>query len=73
MDTEEVEEVQAKGIRNLKKKIENFLNIEEEMPTQLQEASRSVNRYKIEHLHGTFLYLSFLILKMGVTVLSKAM
>jgi hypothetical protein len=44
---EEGEEVQAKGIHNIFKKIitENFPNLEKAMPIQVQEASRMPNRF----------------------------
>jgi hypothetical protein len=46
MGIEEGEEVQAKGIHNIFSKItENFPNLEEVMPIQVQEASRTPNRY----------------------------
>jgi hypothetical protein len=37
----------AKGIGNIFKKViaENFLNLEKEMPTQVQEAFRTPNRH----------------------------
>jgi chromosome segregation ATPase len=43
---EEREEVQAKGMRNIFNKIitENFPNLEKDIPTQMQEASRTANR-----------------------------
>jgi hypothetical protein len=46
MDIEEGEEVQAKGIRNIFNKIitENFPNLENVLPIQVQEASRTPNR-----------------------------
>jgi hypothetical protein len=46
MDTEEGEEVQAKGICNILNKIitENFPTLEKTMPIQVQEASRIPNR-----------------------------
>jgi hypothetical protein len=46
MGTEEGEEVQAKGIHNIFNKIitENFPNLENTMPIQVQEASRTPNR-----------------------------
>jgi hypothetical protein len=45
MGIEEEEEVQAKGIRNIFNKIktENFPNLENVMPIQVQEASRTPN------------------------------
>jgi hypothetical protein len=44
---EEGEEVQAKGICNIFNKIiiENFPNLEKTMPIQLEEASRTPNRF----------------------------
>jgi chromosome segregation ATPase len=44
---EEGEEVQAKGIHNIFNKIitENFPNLEKAMPIQVQEASRTPNRF----------------------------
>jgi hypothetical protein len=46
MGIEEGEEVQAKGISNIFKKIaENFPNLKKEMPIQVQEASRTLNRH----------------------------
>jgi hypothetical protein len=47
MGTEEGEEVQAKGIRNIVNKIitENFPNLEKPMSIQVQEASRTPNRH----------------------------
>jgi hypothetical protein len=47
MDTEEGEEVQAKGIHNIFNEIitENFPNLEKAMPIQIQEASRTTNRH----------------------------
>jgi hypothetical protein len=46
MGIEEGEEVQAKGMRNIFNKIitENFPNLEKDIPTQMQEASRTTNR-----------------------------
>jgi hypothetical protein len=46
MGIEEGEEVQAKGICNIFDKIitENFPNLENIMPIQVQEASRTPNR-----------------------------
>jgi hypothetical protein len=46
MGIEEGEEVQAKGMSNIFKKIitENFQNKEKVMPIQMQEASRTPNR-----------------------------
>jgi archaeosine-15-forming tRNA-guanine transglycosylase len=46
MGTEEGEQVQAKGMRNIFNKIitENFPNVEKTMPVQVQEASRIPNR-----------------------------
>jgi hypothetical protein len=46
MGIEEGEEVQAKGMHNILKKIitENFPNLEKTMPIQVQEASRIPNR-----------------------------
>jgi hypothetical protein len=46
-DTEEGEEVQAKGICNIRNKIimENFPNLEKAMSIQVQEASRTPNRH----------------------------
>jgi hypothetical protein len=46
MGTEEGEEVQAKGMRNIFNKIitEKFLNLEKAMTIQLQEASRTSNK-----------------------------
>jgi hypothetical protein len=46
MGTEEGEEVQAKGMRNIFNKIitEKFLNLEKAMTIQLQEASRTPNK-----------------------------
>jgi hypothetical protein len=46
MGIEEVEEVQAKGIHNVFNKIitENFPNVEQTVPIQVQEASRTPNR-----------------------------
>jgi hypothetical protein len=45
MDIEEGEEVLAKGIHNIFNKItENFQNLEDTMPIQVQEASRTLNR-----------------------------
>jgi archaeosine-15-forming tRNA-guanine transglycosylase len=46
MGTEEGEEVQTKGIRNIFNKIitENIPNLEKTMPIQVQEASRIPNR-----------------------------
>jgi chromosome segregation ATPase len=46
MGIEEGEEVQAKGMHNIFNKIitENFPNLEETMPIQVQEASRTSNR-----------------------------
>jgi chromosome segregation ATPase len=46
MDIEEGEEMQAKGMCNIFKKIitENFPNLEKTMPIQVQEASRTPNR-----------------------------
>jgi hypothetical protein len=46
MDIEEGEEVQAKGIHNIFKKIitENFPNLEKLLPFQVQEVSRTPNR-----------------------------
>jgi hypothetical protein len=43
---EEGEEVQAKGMYNIVKKIiiENFPNVEKTMPIQVQKASRTPNR-----------------------------
>jgi hypothetical protein len=43
----EEEEVQAKGICNIFNKIitENFQNLEKTMPIQVQEASRTPNRF----------------------------
>jgi hypothetical protein len=45
MGIEEREEVQAKGMCNIFKKIiaENFPNLEKTMPIQVQEASRTLN------------------------------
>jgi hypothetical protein len=47
MGTEEREEMQAKGICNIFNKIitENFPNQEKFMPIQVQEASRTSNRF----------------------------
>jgi predicted nucleotide-binding protein (sugar kinase/HSP70/actin superfamily) len=44
----EEEEVQVKDIHNMFNKIiaENFSNLKEEMPTQVQEASRTPNRHE---------------------------
>jgi hypothetical protein len=44
--TEEGEEVQAKGIRDIFNKIitENFPNLKKTMPIQVQKASRTSNR-----------------------------
>jgi hypothetical protein len=46
MGTEEGEEVQAKGMRNIFNKIitENFPNLEKSVPIQMQQASRTPNR-----------------------------
>jgi chromosome segregation ATPase len=46
MDIEEREEVQAKGICNIFNKIitENFPNLKKELPSQVQEVSRTPNR-----------------------------
>jgi chromosome segregation ATPase len=46
MGTEEEEEVQTKGMRNIFNKIitENFPNLEKDIPIQMQEASRTPNR-----------------------------
>jgi hypothetical protein len=46
MSIEEGEEVQAKGMCNIFNKIitENFPNLENSMPIQVQEASRTPNR-----------------------------
>jgi hypothetical protein len=46
MDTEEGEEVQAKGICNIFHKIttENFPNLDKVLSIQVQEASRTSNR-----------------------------
>jgi chromosome segregation ATPase len=46
MGIEEGEEVQAKGIHNILNKIitENFPNLENTMPIQIQKASRTPNR-----------------------------
>jgi hypothetical protein len=46
MDTEEGQ-VQTKGIGNIYNKIiaENFQHLEKEMPNQVQEVSRTPNRY----------------------------
>jgi hypothetical protein len=45
MGIEEGEEVQAKGMHNIFKKIiENFPNIEKSIPIEMQEASRTPNR-----------------------------
>jgi hypothetical protein len=46
MGIEEGEEVQAKGIHNIFKKIitENFPNLEKTMSIQVQEASRTLNK-----------------------------
>jgi hypothetical protein len=46
MGTEEGEEVQAKGMRNIVNKIitEIFPNLEKSIPIQMQEASRKANR-----------------------------
>jgi hypothetical protein len=46
MGIEEGEEVQAKGIRNIFNKIiiDNFPNLEKDLPIQIQEASRTPNR-----------------------------
>jgi hypothetical protein len=46
MDTEEGEEMQAKGMHNIFNKIitENFPNLEKSIPIQVQEASRTPNR-----------------------------
>jgi hypothetical protein len=46
MAIEEGEEVQAKGMCNIFKKIitENFPNLEKSMPIRVQEASRTPNR-----------------------------
>jgi hypothetical protein len=45
MGIEEGEEMQAKGIHNIFKKIitENFPNLEKTMPMQVQEGSRTPN------------------------------
>jgi chromosome segregation ATPase len=47
MGIEEGEEVQAKGIQNIFGKIitENFPNLEKSLPIQVQEASRTPNRF----------------------------
>jgi hypothetical protein len=47
MGIEEGEEVQAKGIRNILNKIitENVPNLQKTIPIQVQEASRTPNRY----------------------------
>jgi transcriptional antiterminator len=47
MGIEDGEEVQAKGISNIFKKIitENFPNLEKTMHIQVQEASRTPNRF----------------------------
>jgi hypothetical protein len=46
MGIEEREEMQTKGIHNIFNKIikENFPNLKKELPTQVQEASRTPNR-----------------------------
>jgi archaeosine-15-forming tRNA-guanine transglycosylase len=46
MGIEEGKEIQAKGMRNIFNKIitENFPNLEQTMPIQVQEASRTPNR-----------------------------
>jgi hypothetical protein len=45
MGIEEVEEVQIKGMHNMFNKItENFLNLNKDLPIQVQEASRTPNR-----------------------------
>jgi chromosome segregation ATPase len=48
------EEVQAKGIHNIFNKIiENFTNLEEDLPSQVKEASRTqTDLTKIEPVHG---------------------
>jgi hypothetical protein len=45
MSIEEGKEVQVKGIHNIFNKIvtENFLNLEKDLPIQVQEASRTPN------------------------------
>jgi hypothetical protein len=45
MGIKEGEEVQAKGVCNIFNKIvaENFPNLKKTMPTQVQEASRTLN------------------------------
>jgi hypothetical protein len=47
MGIEEGEEMQAKGISNIFNKIitENFPNLEKAMPIQVQEASRTPDRF----------------------------
>jgi hypothetical protein len=47
MGIEEGEEVQTKGMHNVFHKIitENFPNLEKTMPIQIQEASRTPNRF----------------------------
>jgi hypothetical protein len=47
MGIEEGEEMQAKGIHNTSNKIitENFSNLEKAMPIQVQEASKTPNRF----------------------------
>jgi hypothetical protein len=46
MGIKEGEEVQAKGMGNIFNKIitENFPNLEKDIPIQMQEASRTLNR-----------------------------
>jgi chromosome segregation ATPase len=46
MGIEEGEEVQAKGMHNILKKLitENFPNLEKDIPKQMQETSRTPNR-----------------------------
>jgi chromosome segregation ATPase len=54
MGIEEGEEVQTKGMHNIFYKIitKNFPNLEKTMPIQVQEASRTTNRYdKIKLCH----------------------
>jgi hypothetical protein len=51
---EEGEEMQAKGIHNIVNKIkaEKFPNLEQKLPIQVQETSRTPSRLdKIEHFH----------------------
>jgi hypothetical protein len=50
MGIEEGEDMQAKGIHNIFNKIitENFPNLEKIMPIQVQEASRTQNKYKTD-------------------------